>query len=105
MDSNNRGKNEEKKNSIGICRKLRKDCPKCVQIDEFYNRNDISDDDFVENPYGYGLREKNDVETPKAKTKTKTKTKASTSSVVTDPKTSTSENDFVPCTFKAHYKK
>ena len=59
MDSNNQGKSEEKKNSIGICGKLRKDCPKCVQIDEFYNRNDISDDDFVENPYGYGLREKN----------------------------------------------
>jgi len=85
MDSNNREKSEENKNrkcSLG-CGRLRKDCPKCVQIDEFYNRNDISDDDFVENPYGYGLRKKNiDVETTKAKTKATTK--ASTSSVLTN---------------------
>ena len=84
MDSNNREKSEENKNrKCSFCGKLRKDCPKCVQIDEFYNRNDISDDDFVENPYGYGLRKKIvDVETPKAKTKATTK--ASTSSVLTN---------------------
>ena len=103
MDSNNRGKGEEKKCNWGY-RRARKDCPiwatKCVHIsDDDFKRNDISDDDFVENPYGYGLgKKKDDVQTPK--TKSKAKTKASTSSVVTEPSSSISDDDFVPCTFK-----
>ena len=51
MDSNNRGKRKENENpKCDICGKFRKDCQRCVKIDEFFNRNDISDDDFVENP-------------------------------------------------------
>ena len=44
---------------------------------------------------------------PKAKTKveTKAKSKASTSSIVTDPNLSNSDDDFVPCMFKTHCKK
>ena len=107
MDSNNRGKGEEKKCNWG-CGRKRKDCPiwsrKCVQGSaDDCRTNDISDDDFVENPYGYGLgKKKDDVQTPetKSKAKTKTKTQVSTSSVVTEPSSSTSDDDFVPCTFK-----
>jgi hypothetical protein len=59
MDNNNREKIEDNKNrKCTFCGKLRNECPRCVQVDEFFNRTDISDDDFVDNPYGYGLKKK-----------------------------------------------
>ena len=103
MDSNDRQKNEDNKIYCRWTGINKKDCPRCVEIKEYF-RVEISDDDFVDNPYGHGLKKRKvDIETPKAKNKTKTnaesktKTKASTSS--------TSDDDFVPCTFKAHCKK
>ena len=101
MDSKNWEKNEKKKNNCYICLRNKNDCPRCVQIEKFF-RYEISDNDFVENPYGYGLKKNVDLETAKAKTKAKSK--ASTSSVVTDPNLSNSDDEFVPCMFKAHYK-
>lgn len=76
MDNNTRGKSEENKNpTCCFCGKTRSDCPRQLQIYEFFNRNDISDDDFVENHYGYGSKkeETNVATPPKAKTKTKTR--------------------------------
>ena len=88
-------------------------------------RFELSNDDFVENPYRYGLNKKKDEEhtdsdddfvpctyTSKASTSSglkgnksaankPAKTRASTSSVVTDSNLSNSDDDFVPCTFKA----
>ena len=113
MDINNREKNEDKKIYCRWTGINKKDCPRCVEIKEYY-RVEISDDDFVDNPYGHGFEKKCvDEDTPKAKTKTKTKTnaesktkiKASTSSVVADPNSSASDDDFVPCTFKTNCKK
>ena len=70
---------------------------------------EISDDDFVENPYGYGFRKKKVDPEPLAKEDefvpcTYTG-KTSTSSTVTDPDPPTSDDDFVLCTFKACCKK
>ena len=56
MDSNNREKNEEKKNNCYIYLRNKKDCPRCVQKEYF--RYEISDNDFVENHYEYGLKKK-----------------------------------------------
>ena len=47
MDSNNREKTEEKKNNCQFTGRDKKDCPRCVQIKEYF-RVEISDDDFVD---------------------------------------------------------
>ena len=52
MDSNNREKNEEEKNNCRWTGRNKKDCPRCVQIKEYFTV-EISDDDFVDKPYRY----------------------------------------------------
>ena len=47
MDSSNREKTEEKKDNCRLCGRDKKDCPRCVQIKEYF-RVEISDDDFVD---------------------------------------------------------
>jgi hypothetical protein len=50
MDSSNREKPEERKNNYQLCQlcgRDKKDCPRCVQIKEYF-RVEISDDDFVD---------------------------------------------------------
>jgi len=96
MDNNNPGKNEENENNSYIGGADRKDYPRCAQMrvnNSYIGSNEegechckfcflrkhyglppipfeLSDDDFVKNPYGYGFRKKNvDLETPKPKPK------------------------------------
>jgi hypothetical protein len=47
MDSSNREKTEKKKDNCRLCGRDKKDCPRCVQIKEYF-RVEISDDDFVD---------------------------------------------------------
>ena len=103
-----RGKNEEKKYKCQICRDFF-NCETC-KLEEWKKRHvqyEISDDDFVENPYGFGLKKKKvDPEPPASDDKFVPCTgKATTSSAVTDPDQANSDDDFVPCTFKARCKK
>jgi hypothetical protein len=47
MDSSNREKTEEKKDNCRLCGRDKKECPRCVQIKDYF-RVEISDDDFVD---------------------------------------------------------